>query len=288
MVRFQSSLSKPLITMSTQQLPSKFVNFTEVKASVNITQILDHYHLLDDLKREPSGYAGSCPFCDSGSPRPFRASEEKNCFNCLSCKTGGNILDFVVEMEDCTIRESALQIQEWFDLETKSSSSRKPRKKHASKKKAKKSEVTPSEPKRSKPLGFTLELDDQHKWFEENGIDPETVDEFGLGFCPKGVLQGCIAFPVHDEKFQLAGYVGYDLSKSEQEDEYPWIFPKQLVTTRLIFNFPRTDPTGEGELVLARDPLDLILRWQDGDRRIVALLDDSISAVQVKLLESLV
>jgi hypothetical protein len=286
-VRFQTSLSKPLITMDTQT-KSKFVNFSEVKASVNITQILDHFDLLEDLKKEPTGYAGSCPFCDSSSPRPFRASEDKNCFNCLSCKTGGNILDFVVEMEDCTIREAALRIQEWFGLETKSSAKRSPRKKKIGRKKARGEPDAPAEPKKPKPLGFTLELDDQHEWFDEEGIDPATVVEFGLGFCGKGTMQGCIAFPVYDESHELTGYVGYDLSKSEQDDEYPWRFPKQLDTSRLVYNYSRTDPTGEGELVLARDPLDLILRWQDGEKRIVALLNDTISAAQVKILESLV
>ena len=212
---------------------------------------------------------------------------EKNCFNCLSCKTGGNILDFVAEYEECSIREAALQIQDWFGLETKSSSKRNPRKKRPKDKEERAGRSSPSKAKKSKRLGFALELDDQHEWFEEQGIDAAVVAEFELGFCDKGVLQGCIAFPVQDEEHQLIGYVGYDLSKSEH-DEYPWRFPKQLDTTRVVYNLSRTDPTGEGELVIAVNPLDLIKRWQDGEKRIVALLSDTISAMQVKILESLV
>jgi len=272
---------------------TKFVNFKEVKASVNITQVLDHLNLLGDLKKEPSGYAGPCPFCDSSSPRPFRASEEKNCFNCLSCNTGGNILDFVSEYEECSIREAALRIQDWFGLETKVSSRKSSRKRLPRKTAEKVKEEDPPPKKRtsktsSKPLGFTLELDDHHEWFEEQGIDPETVEEFGLGYCSKGVLKGCIAFPVHDERFQLAGYIGFELAPDPQPSEWQWRIPKQLDTSRLVYNYSRTDPTGEGELVLARDPLDLVLRWQEGEKRIVAFLDGCLTAVQVKLLESLV
>ena len=131
-------------------------------------------------------------------------------------------------MEDCTIREAALQIQEWFGLETKPTSRRKPRKKQAVARKTESVQNVPGKPKTHRKFGHTLKLDDQHEWFDERKIDPAVVDEFGIGFCSKGVLQGCIAFPVHDEYFQLAGYVGYDLSKSEGKDESPWRIPKQL------------------------------------------------------------
>lgn len=287
-VRYQESCSKPHITMSTSVSQSKFVNFQEVKASVNITQVLDHYGLLESLKREPSGYAGPCPFCDSSSPRPFRASEEKNCFNCLSCKTGGNVLDFVKVYEDCTIREGALLLQDWFNLETKAPSRRKAsNRKATSRQSSRPVSAKPKEPS-PKPLGFTLELDSEHEWFEQVGIEPATVAEFGLGFCAKGVLEGCIAFPVHNQDHQLLGYIGYELTADPQPPEWQWRTPKQLDVSGVVFNASRTDPTGEGELVLATDPVDLVIRWQDGEKRVVALLGDTISATHVKILESLV
>lgn len=285
--RFSQTLSPPLIVMPTTS-KSKFVNFKAVKDAVNITQILDRYGILGGLKKEPSGYAGSCPFCESESPRPFRASEEKNCFNCLSCQTGGNILDFVSEYEECSIREAALKIQDWFNLDTRPTSNRRARKKATRSRSPKAVKKSSSGDTPVKKLGFEYDLDQEHEWLEAQGIDPETVIEFGLGYCSEGILQGCIAFPVHDEDFTLTGYLGYDLSMKPDEGDNPWRIPKQLEITRLVFNVPRTDPTGEGELVIARDPLDLVIRWQEGEKRIVALLGDSISATQVKLLESLV
>ena len=265
---------------------TKFVDFREVKASVNIVQVLNHYGILETLKKEPAGYAGPCPFCESDG-RAFRASEEKNCFNCWSCQAKGNVLDFVQQRESCTIRGAALKLVDWFNLrsssETQSSKSRKtPRKKNSGEKKQ-----SGGESIKPKKLGFTLNLNPEHPWFEEVGLSPETVSEFGLGYSDKGVLEGCIAFPIHDQEQRLLGYAGYDLSKSGQSVESPWRFPKQLSLAELVFNLSRIDPSTRGPIVLAYDALDLVQKWQAGEKRITAMLDGKISRSQLLILESL-
>jgi len=46
----------------------------------------------------------------------FHANLEKNVFQCFSCHAKGNVLDFVVAMEKCTVREAALKMQSWFQV----------------------------------------------------------------------------------------------------------------------------------------------------------------------------
>lgn len=277
---FTKSCSKPLITMNTS---AKFVDFKEVKASVNILQVLKHYGFLESLKKEPPGYAGPCPFCES-TGRAFRASEEKNCFNCWNCKAKGNVLDFVQQRESCTIRNAALKLVDWFNLGG-SSVPVSPKKKNKQEKggtKAKKKEG-------GKPttLGFTLKLDSEHPWFEEAGVSPETVSEFGLGFCDKGILEGCIAFPIHDADQGLVGYAGYDLSSPSDGETPQWRYPKNLPLDEVIYNISRIDPSVRGAVALAFDPLDLVRKWQKGEKRAVAILGGTVSRSQLLILESL-
>jgi len=42
-----------------------------------------------------------------------------------------------------------------------------------------------------------------------------------------------------------------------------------------------------GAVALAYDPLDLVRKWEEGDRRVVAILGSSISRSQLLILESL-
>ena len=96
---------------------TKYVDFKAVKAAVSIVQILDHYGLTERFKRSGDSLSGPCPLHNGDNPTQFRVSISKNCWNCFSeCKHGGNIIDFVARKENCTIRQAALHIAEWFNL----------------------------------------------------------------------------------------------------------------------------------------------------------------------------
>lgn len=282
MAKLTESYSKPLITM--KETNANFVDFKEVKASVTMSQILEHYGLLESLKKESKGYAGPCPFCGSNG-RSFRATDGIG-FHCFSCKAKGNLLDFVQLKENCQVRSAALKIVSWFNLQ-RGEPSLPPAKSKGRKKKKKGTKKGKKTEKSAKPLAFTLKLDAKHPWLREAGIKPETVAEFGLGYCSKGQMEGCIAFPIHDLNHNLVGYAGYHL-ESVTDPDFTWKFPPQLDLSQVVYNCSRTDPTGPGDLILSQDPLDLVHRWQSGECRTVALLDKALSKAQVTILESLV
>ncbi len=100
------------------QKDRKYVDFKVVKDRVSITQILERYHLLKDLRQvNDDQLTGRCPIHKGENSTAFRVSVSKNCWNCFStCKCGGNTLDFVAKMEDVSIRKAALLIAEWFDI----------------------------------------------------------------------------------------------------------------------------------------------------------------------------
>jgi len=93
-----------------------YVNFRELKAAVPIRRVLERYGLLESLKERGEALSGPCPFCDGETS--FRANTAKNCFHCFSCKAGGNMLDLVAAREDCSVRDAAARVAEWFGVET--------------------------------------------------------------------------------------------------------------------------------------------------------------------------
>ena len=99
---------------------SSFVDFKAVKADVKMEDVLRHYNLLDGFKKTGENLSGPCPIHKGPNPTQFRVSLSKNIWNCFSeCKNGGNVLDFIAQMEDVSIHAAALKAIEWFKLDPK-------------------------------------------------------------------------------------------------------------------------------------------------------------------------
>jgi hypothetical protein len=81
------------------------LSFKEIKQRISIEQVLRYYNLFEGLKLKGKSLRGPCPFCEAADGTPFSVSLEKNCFQCFSCHTSGNILDFVTKWEGVSIRE---------------------------------------------------------------------------------------------------------------------------------------------------------------------------------------
>ena len=96
-----------------------WIDFGELKQQVTMVDLLQHYGLLDGLKPQRGGeeLVGLCPF-HSETRGSFHVSTTKQAWNCFGCHRHGNILDLVGYREDVTIREAALLIAGWFNVQT--------------------------------------------------------------------------------------------------------------------------------------------------------------------------
>ena len=80
--------------------------------------VLAHYELQDTLRRKKNNLVGPCPIHKGTNPNQFSVSLDKNIFNCFGdCHGGGNVIDFVMKMEQADTRAAALMLQEWFLLD---------------------------------------------------------------------------------------------------------------------------------------------------------------------------
>ncbi len=82
------------------RFPSSWVD--ELYARVDIVQLVSNYL---PLKKKGQNFWGLCPFHNEKTPS-FSVNQELNVYYCFGCKAGGNIAQFVMEMERLTYPEA--------------------------------------------------------------------------------------------------------------------------------------------------------------------------------------
>lgn len=276
---------------------SKFVDFKAVKAAITMEQVLEHYGLLSKFKRSGDSLSGPCPIHQGNNPTQFRVSTSKNVWNCFSeCKHGGNTLDFIARMDDVSILAAANKAIEWFQLDPEAMSGDSeaegreqseapkagevPRPKPAAKPAPVQENGTPN-----KPLQFRLDkLERTHPYLTERGLTPETIVDFGVGFCAKGMLANLIAIPIHNVEGKVVAYAGrYPGEPAEDTPKYklPPGFRKSLE----LFNLDRAcKESPDKPLVIVEGFFGAMKLHQHGYRKVVALMGSTLSAAQEELI----
>ena len=279
-----------------------FVSFKDLKERVSMEAILRHYGLLEDLEpRGQDGLTGVCPIHQGVNPTQFRVSRSKNCWNCFGCGRGGNVLDFVMAMEEKPLREAALLVQQWFpeaapapekggrqEATGQRTAAGKYRTSDNRPDKPKKSDPPPATtasqeaPPENPPLPFqNLQgLDARHPYLREQGFDFDTLEHFGVGYCTKGVCAGRVAIPIHNRDGRLVAYVG--CSVEDGAYTYPANFRKEAE----LYNLHRVKaeeipPDG---VLLVSDFFDVFRLYEAGYGSAVGLMGEEMSPWQARLL----
>jgi len=197
-----------------------WVDFKKVKESVRFEQVLNHYGV--KLKSTKGvELLGHCPFHDDKNPS-FQVNTKKRLFYCHGCGAKGNVLDFVSQKEAVSIREAALLLSEWFDKNSQEDT------------------TTPETPEeRNRPLTFALKLEQNHPYLKERGLDAETINFFGLGYCNQGLMKNRIAIPIHDKEGQLVAYSGRWAAGVLPEGEGKYKLPHGFKKSHVLFNLHR-------------------------------------------------
>lgn len=139
----------------------------------------------------------------------------------------------------------------------------------------------------NKPLKFQLKWNDlkvDHPYFAERGLQSETVAAFGLGFVAKGLFTNRIAIPIHNEKGELVAYAGRCPGEPTGGIQ-KYKFSHGFVQSFELFNLTRAiHESPDLPLIVVEGFFDCMKLWQLGVRKVVALMDRTLSTVQEELL----
>jgi DNA primase len=248
-----------------------WVDFSALKRAVSLEAVLRHYQI-PGLRRHRDQLQGCCPIHRGHRDDSFRAHLTKNVFQCFACQAHGNVLDFVAAMEQCSIREAALRLQEWFGVRTSGLRLYPAAAARQNRELVRKKEGT------NLPLRFVLTgVETNHPYLAQRGIDPATTAEFGVGFYPgPGLMSGRIVIPIHNPHGQLVAYAGRALDDRPPKYKLPAGFRKALE----LFNLQRAVAAGGKTVIVVEGYFDCMRVHQAGFPWMVALMGSSLSAAQ--------
>ena len=274
-----------------------WVNFAAIRQKVSLEDVITRYYKIEGLKKDGTKLIGACPVHGGDSPRSFHAELDRSIWHCFTkCQRGGNQLDFVALKENITIRDAALRLQAFFlggGAAPPAVTSRTP---HTE---ASRHVETPStapavitshkteaDDEANPALEVKLDLKPDHPHLiEERKLKPQTIEHFGIGYCSRGIMRGCIAIPIHDELGALVAYAGRRLKATDIKEYGKYRFPKGFKKDLVLFNYHRAAPLfAEQGLIVVEGFFSVMKLHEMGIDNVVALMGCALSAPQAKLL----
>jgi DNA primase len=251
---------------------ANWVNFAEIKAQTKLAGVLRRYGV-DWLRGSgPQQYRGRCPIHRGEGEDAFHANLERNVFQCFACGQSGNVLDFVAAMEDCSIREAALRLQEQQGHRASSTKQEPDRE----------AKLVTKNREPNAPLTFRLAVDSSHAYLPDRGLSASTTAHFGIGwYGGPGLMRNRIAIPIHDPLGRLVAYCGRALEGGTPRYRFPAGFQKSAV----VFNYHRAVANPRNAVIVVEGFFDCMRVHQAGYGSVVALLGCVLSEAQKDLLQ---
>jgi len=154
-----------------------------VKQQADIVRVVGEYVR---LKKTGKDFSGLCPFHQEKTPS-FTVSPIKQIFYCFGCGKGGDVFNFVMEMERCEFPDALRLVAEKCGISI-------PKAKPSSPAERAQSSVrtTLVEMHREAQTFFVKQLQETAEgklaraYLEDRGLDKATIERFGIGYAPSG------------------------------------------------------------------------------------------------------
>jgi DNA primase len=154
-----------------------------VKQQADIVRVVGEYVR---LKKTGKDFSGLCPFHQEKTPS-FTVSPIKQIFYCFGCGKGGDIFNFVMEMERCEFPDALRLVAEKCGI-----SIPKPKPSSPAERTQSSVRATLVEMHREAQTFFVNQLQGTAEgklaraYLEDRGLDKTTIDRFGIGYAPSG------------------------------------------------------------------------------------------------------
>ena len=281
-------------------MPPIAVDFKFIRQNADFKSVLSHYGLDVNKDGHKEGqFKTLCPFHDDTKPS-LKVNTIKNIYHCFACDAGGNILEFVQEMENENLRKAAIELAEICGIQT-AESAKVRKSKQRKKAKSKKTKLETSKPldanmksgggleekdgeSVNQPLTFELKnFEVDHPFFDERGISAEKRKTFGLGIATRGLMKGRMVIPIHNAQGELIAYCGrwpsIDILEGEPKYKLPAGFHKEIE----MFNFHRI--TKPAKTIILVESYFSVFKLHMLDFPVISPMGRSLSEKQIELLK---
>lgn len=150
----------------------------ELLARNDIVSVVERYV---NLSRRGGNYLGLCPFHNEKTPS-FSVSQEKQFFHCFGCGIGGDVITFVMKIENIDFAEAVTKLAEWAGMQVPESS-------YGAEERGKRRRAYDACRETAKFFYEKLKSEDGERarsYLLGRGLSPATITRFGLGYSPDG------------------------------------------------------------------------------------------------------
>ena len=179
-------------------------DFDTVKERVDIVQVIEEHGV--HLKKSGRGFTGLCPFHSEKTPS-FHVNPDTRSYKCFGCGRSGDIFTILEEIDGLTKAEALKVLAERAGVEL--TSRRDPAEQEREKRLLAANDTAHFYFRQA--LRGTERGKEVSRYLAERGIQPESVDKFGLGYAPDS-WDGLVGYlrkkGYNDEEVVAAGLVG--------------------------------------------------------------------------------
>ncbi|HYL63326.1 MAG TPA: CHC2 zinc finger domain-containing protein, partial [Candidatus Methylomirabilis sp.] len=152
-----------------------------MKQQADIVRVVGDYVR---LKKTGKDFSGLCPFHQEKTPS-FTVSPIKQIFYCFGCGKGGDIFNFVMDIERCEFPEAIRVVAEKCGISMPRPKERSPEESKENQQRKALVEIhREAQAFFTRQIAGTLEGKAARAYLEDRGIDNKTIDRFGLGYAP--------------------------------------------------------------------------------------------------------
>ena len=283
----------------------------EIKNKLNIVDVIGEYVKLQKAGRN---WRGLCPFHKEKTPS-FFVSEDKQLWHCFGCGRGGNIFDFIMQIENVDFKEALQILAQEAGVELKEVSLKE---KSQKEKILKINEAALSFFENNL---FLNKAKDVLSYLKKRGLSEKTIKEFRLGFAfdkwhdleeflkEKGFTQqdinaagllaekngkffdrfrGRIMFPFFDLSGRVVGFSGRIFGQEKAGVGKYVNTPETIVFNKgyLVYGLNKAkDYIKKYDKVLAVEgQMDFLVAWEKGIKFAVATSGTAFTLSQLKIL----
>src|SRR5271170_3627553 len=152
-----------------------------VKQQADIVRVVGEYVR---LKKTGKDFSGLCPFHQEKTPS-FTVSPLKQIFYCFGCGKGGDIFNFVMDMEKSAFPEAVRTVAEKCGIAIPRLRERSPEERQENQQRAALVEMQrEAQTFFTKQISGTLEGKAARAYLEDRGLDNKAIERFGIGYAP--------------------------------------------------------------------------------------------------------
>src|SRR5271168_835227 len=152
-----------------------------VKQQADIVRVVGEYVR---LKKTGKDFSGLCPFHQEKTPS-FTVSPLKQIFYCFGCGKGGDVFNFVMDLEKSAFPEAVRTVAEKCGIAIPRPRERSPEERQENQQRSALVEMhREAQAFFTKQISGTLEGKAARAYLEDRGLDNKAIERFGIGYAP--------------------------------------------------------------------------------------------------------